>query len=1355
MNRKLAALLMIAVFAMMAFAVLHGSRSPTGFAVNDETAENLPPVWTANITTFVIGQGAGLVLNLGDYFADPEGMPLTYIATQTENLDIMLDDDLLKITPEPAFVGERVVSIIASDGESVTTKRIRIDVVAGQQPELPQMPTINETLPERIANETVPEPVANETLIAPEVQEARVITLNAAVNDESGRVVGKKVSDEPDYETFFTFVGKENGRFVVRFYHNSSIALPVWVEGNVSAEISSQNAEPLEEVEVSVPLRADGSIPLFRLHIGEESEVFEFGIQDYHITDVPTLDGVILNTTNPLTNDTNQNLTAYPINSVDPTGYAVKNITDFLVNNRSFAVLYAPFENNTDASSKALDYSAFRNNGSVVGATFNVSPDFRRRGTYQFDSESDLLNFSNPASLIITGNLTIIIWANISSLQGGAYDNLFISKGGNGETEAENYPYWFNIESSGTLTAFWEYGSGSDTTVYSTTPASTVTNQWHQYAFTRDVDTNTVRFYYDGAQLGNAVSYANDATGGTVGNVVVGRDDTWPTYDFKGLIDEVMIFNRTLSAQQIAEIFNEQNNTGIPATIVSQETKIGEVWQACITPNNGLVDGITACSNNVTIQEEPVYLPVLFLNYTTPTPANNTQSYNRSVQINVSANVESNLSSFKYDWNGTNYSIYNDSLVLMFNFDNRSALGESGAKVVDISKYGNDGTVYNAVWNAIGKYEGAYEFDSGDDVILFGNNKLPTGSEPRTVMMWLNLTSSDDSQEILGWGSNVANQRFAVYYDGTENLMYLETAGDSVSMSYPASYRNNWHHVAVVYPYTEGTVGIYLDGVFKNSKSMTIATTSNTPRISGIQGVPGYEFYGKIDEVRIWNVSLSDAEIYEQYVSNLNKFNTTGWNFIVNQSKNSTTDLDYGNYTYYACGADTTGQSNCTETRFLSITQEAEVLYNFSNISVTKTDNSDPVNVSTNLTYQINFSSTGNGTAYNITVNDTYPPQVIYLTSQPTPVSGTNNTWILGNLTQGANISINITVLVLNISDSVVINNTVNVTFQNETSNNLSVNAIASTTVLVPPPTLTKVDLNTTNPLTNDTNQNLTAFVINAVDPTGFPVQNITDWRRNGTSIAVLNLPFDTNVSSVEAAAVRDYSTFARNQTLGDGSLSNSPNWTASGRVGGAYLFDGVNDIITGNISNISNAITVEAWVKHNSVSGIQRYVTIESEIAVLRIQSGQFHFYIKTSGTLRHLYAGSPQVGQWYHIVGTWDGTTQRLYINGQQATSQVPGGTLDAIAGTVLIGASGEDINGLLDEVKVYNRALSATQVWQNFVDGNASRHVQTIVSNETSIGDKWSVAVTPNNGIVDGITLFSNNVTILSLAPYVGFI
>ncbi|MEM4266271.1 MAG: DUF11 domain-containing protein, partial [Candidatus Woesearchaeota archaeon] len=127
------------------------------------------------------------------------------------------------------------------------------------------------------------------------------------------------------------------------------------------------------------------------------------------------------------------------------------------------------------------------------------------------------------------------------------------------------------------------------------------------------------------------------------------------------------------------------------------------------------------------------------------------------------------------------------------------------------------------------------------------------------------------------------------------------------------------------------------------------------------------------------------------------------------------------------------------------------VILNFSNMTIVKTDSPDPVVASQNLTYQVNVSSTGNGTTYNVTVNETYPEQVIYLTSQPSPVIGKNNTWVLGNLTPGRNISINITVLVRNITNGTTINNTANVTFQNATGSVIVLGALAQTLVLNPP----------------------------------------------------------------------------------------------------------------------------------------------------------------------------------------------------------------------------------------------------------------------------------------------------------------
>ncbi|MHC4535676.1 MAG: LamG-like jellyroll fold domain-containing protein, partial [Planctomycetota bacterium] len=170
-----------------------------------------------------------------------------------------------------------------------------------------------------------------------------------------------------------------------------------------------------------------------------------------------------------------------------------------------------------------------------------------------------------------------------------------------------------------------------------------------------------------------------------------------------------------------------------------------------------------------------------------------------------------------------------------------------------------------------------------------------------------------------------------------------------------------------------------------------------------------------------------------------------------------------------------------------------------------------------------------------------------------------------------------------------------------------------------------------------------------------------------------------------------------------DGRLRNmiGDEWT-NGNVGGCLEFDGDNDYV--NIGDdeslhVDDAITLSAWVWHNSfITGQpERYVTVRSEIAVIRKESDErLHFYIKTGGILRHLRAGSVLTeGYWYHVVGTWDGTTQRLYLDGVEIDSQTPGGVLDSAFDGAHISSENEPINGLLDEVRIYNRALSAEEI------------------------------------------------------------
>ncbi len=189
------------------------------------------------------------------------------------------------------------------------------------------------------------------------------------------------------------------------------------------------------------------------------------------------------------------------------------------------------------------------------------------------------------------------------------------------------------------------------------------------------------------------------------------------------------------------------------------------------------------------------------------------------------------------------------------------------------------------------------------------------------------------------------------------------------------------------------------------------------------------------------------------------------------------------------------------------------------------------------------------------------------------------------------------------------------------------------------------------------------------------------------------------------------------------------------GVFGGALHFHGVGYGYVENFNYSDNAITVCAWVRHDAfrIGKIERYVTVAPEVAVIRKEGdGQLHFYIKTDGNLRHLWVGDVlREGRWHHVAGTWDGLTQRLYIDGVEIANQVPGGVLGNTS-NVEMSSGGEPFNGMLDEVRIYNRALT-----QN--------GIQVIMQ-----GEEFPYAFSPTPP--DGSVLMDTNVT-LSWEPGFG--
>jgi len=124
---------------------------------------------------------------------------------------------------------------------------------------------------------------------------------------------------------------------------------------------------------------------------------------------------------------------------------------------------------------------------------------------------------------------------------------------------------------------------------------------------------------------------------------------------------------------------------------------------------------------------------ILFVN---PTPSNNYETTSDSFEVNSLITNLSGLEEIIFNWDGTNYTFYNDSLVLMMNFENSSKLGENDSFVRGLSKYENNGTIFGAAFSLTGKYEGAYNF-SGREKITIANSASLNITDNLTISLWI------------------------------------------------------------------------------------------------------------------------------------------------------------------------------------------------------------------------------------------------------------------------------------------------------------------------------------------------------------------------------------------------------------------------------------------------------------------------------------------------------------------------------------------------------------------------------------------------------------------------------------------
>lgn len=194
-----------------------------------------------------------------------------------------------------------------------------------------------------------------------------------------------------------------------------------------------------------------------------------------------------------------------------------------------------------------------------------------------------------------------------------------------------------------------------------------------------------------------------------------------------------------------------------------------------------------------------------------------------------------------------------------------------------------------------------------------------------------------------------------------------------------------------------------------------------------------------------------------------------------------------------------------------------------------------------------------------------------------------------------------------------------------------------------------------------------------------------------------------------------------------------------------AYAFDGTNNLVAPDFNADFEHFTVSLWFKVSDKTGVQQLVGQDwsggASTFMLYSWEGTLGgaLYIQGNGIPFQVWGPPLTPNQWYHAVYSYDGSKTSMYVDGFRGVYADQTGTLAKVRAPLYIGSRGvaDRMRGSVDDIRIYNRALSQAEVTALFTERTTTPVAPTLVAPANNAVDlpsavrfQWA----PMNGVIN---------------------